>query len=45
MPIPEKKTNESRGEFLMRCMQDHTMIKEYPEQDQRYAVCIAQWES
>lgn len=45
MPLPEKKINEKRGEFLMRCMQDHVMIDEYPDQSQRYAICIAQWES
>lgn len=45
MPLPEKKASESRGEFIVRCMQDHTMIAEFPEQDQRYAVCITQWES
>lgn len=44
MPLPTKKASENRSEFIMRCMQDHTMIDEFPEQEQRYAVCVAQWE-
>lgn len=26
------------------CMADGTMVSEYPDSPQRYAVCLAQWE-
>jgi len=44
MPLPTKKPNENKNEFLTRCVHDHTMVKEYPKPMQRVAVCIAQWE-
>lgn len=42
MPIPQKRSNESRDEFVERCMNDEVMKREYPDTDQRYAVCSAQ---
>lgn len=41
MPIPSKRKNEERNNFISRCMSDSTMKKEYPEQKQRAAVCIS----
>jgi len=43
MPLPEKKENESKAEFISRCMGESSMITEFPEGPQRFAVCQAQW--
>jgi len=42
MPIPEKKSNEDTQKFLARCMSDEIMKKEYPDTQQRVAVCLSQ---
>lgn len=42
MPIPSPQTNESRDEFMTRCMSDSVMVDEY-EPAQRYAVCNSKW--
>lgn len=42
MPLPEPKQNETRGEFLLRCMADETARREFPNDSQRYAVCNSQ---
>jgi len=44
MPIPEPQTNETQDEFIERCMSDETMKSEFPDEKQRYAVCISQWQ-
>lgn len=44
MPIPTPEPDETRGEFITRCMLDDTMRKEYPESDQRYVVCSQTFE-
>jgi HK97 family phage prohead protease len=41
MPLPEPHADESKSEFMGRCME--TLRDEYPDQDQRVAVCLAQW--
>jgi hypothetical protein len=41
MPIPTPTQSEPKDEFLVRCMSDEKMVTEYPEANQRYAVCIA----
>lgn len=43
MPIPTPDDNETRDDFEARCMADDTMVDEYEDEDQRYAVCSAQW--
>jgi hypothetical protein len=45
MPIPKKETGETTNEFINRCMSDDKLIKEYPDNEQRYAVCIGQVET
>lgn len=45
MPLPQKKPDENRNQFLTRCMENSTMNKEYPDQDQKYAVCMSQTKS
>jgi len=41
MPIPEKKENEEKNAFMSRCMSDSVMNKEYPNSDQRIAICMS----
>lgn len=45
MPLPEPNTDEDRGEFIERCLQDDTAKDEFPEQPQRFAVCQSKWEA
>lgn len=40
MPIPKPTPDESRGEFIERCMGDDVMVDEYPNEAQRYAICL-----
>ena len=43
MPIPKPKAEESKIDFVKRCMANDTMAKEYGV-DQRFAICVAKWE-
>lgn len=43
MPIPTPESRDDRATFMRRCMEDTTMLVEYPNEAQRYAVCITQW--
>lgn len=43
MPIPKPKDDENQDEFIERCMGDDTMQEEYPDNDQRLAVCYDAW--
>ena len=40
MPLPQRRNNESRGEFVTRCYTNDTMLEEYPRDKQRMAVCL-----
>ena len=44
MPIPKPKYNESRQNFIERCMGDSTMVDEY-NSNQRLAVCNSSYNS
>ena len=39
MPIPTPKKNETRNDFIQRCMIDPVMINEFKNKDQRLAIC------
>lgn len=39
MPLPKPKANETRREFMQRCITDTTMVNEYRNANQRIAVC------
>jgi hypothetical protein len=39
MPIPTPKQGENCKDFVKRCMKNPTMVKEYPDIKQRYAIC------
>jgi hypothetical protein len=41
MPIPKRRKDEDRTDFLSRCMGDPVMNKDYEDNGQRYAVCIS----
>lgn len=43
MPIPTPNEGEAQRDFIPRCMGDRTMNSEYPERDQRAAVCFSSW--
>jgi hypothetical protein len=42
MPIPKPEKNEDKQKFVARCMANETMKKEYPDNQQRIAVCLGQ---
>src|SRR5690606_39204725 len=44
MPLPKPNDGETKEEFLDRCMADETMQEEFPDEAQRYAVCLVQWD-
>ena len=43
MPIPKPKDGEKEKDFISRCMSNDTMKEEYPDDDQRLAVCYSTW--
>lgn len=43
MPIPKPNEGESQKDFISRCMANPTMNSDYPENDQRAAVCYSAW--
>ena len=42
MPIPQPNSGEHEEQFVQRCMADDGMLSDYPDESQRYAVCISQ---
>ena len=42
MPIPKPEKNEDKDKFVARCMSNETMKKDYPNTNQRIAVCLGQ---
>jgi len=43
MPLPNPNPEEKQQEFMKRCITDPTMETEYPNLQQRMAVCYTQW--
>lgn len=41
MPIPSKRKDEDKNAFMSRCMSDDKMREEYPNNDQRTAICMS----
>lgn len=41
--MPKPKINESEQDFLNRCMGDSEAVADFPEVDQRFAVCTSFW--
>lgn len=44
MPLPIPTSDESKNQFIARCISDAKMQSEYPDTQQRIAVCIVQYE-
>lgn len=44
MPMPKPGDDESKKDFLSRCMGDDIMVSEYEDEKQRYAICNSLWE-
>ncbi len=42
MPLPMRNIDESHEEFIARCMADPVMVREFPDETQRRAVCQRQ---
>ena len=42
MPLPTRKPDENRSEFVLRCMGDADAREEFPDSAQRLAVCNSQ---
>lgn len=42
--MPSPGPTESEDEFISRCMSDEEAMSDFPDEDQRYAVCISKWE-
>ena len=45
MPVPKPSKGEKQDKFHSRCMGDSVMMKEYPDQKQRNAICYSAWEN
>lgn len=43
MPLPKPNAGESQDEFVERCMSNDAMKEEFPDNDQRLAVCYQRW--
>lgn len=43
MPLPRPRKDEAQDVFIARCMGHATMVEDFPDQDQRAAVCYTQW--
>lgn len=44
MPLPIPNADESRDDFISRCMSNDTVQEDFDDNDQRMAVCNRQWE-
>lgn len=44
MPIPTPRKNQEEDSFISSCMSSETMMKEYSNQKQRYAICKSQFD-
>ena len=44
MPLPKPNGSESRDDFVSRCVGDDKVSTEFPDVDQRVAICISQYE-
>lgn len=45
MPQPKPKSDETKDDFLGRCMADGQMNDDFPDDDQRFAVCNSIWDN
>jgi H+/Cl- antiporter ClcA len=45
MPIPSPKNQEKQSDFISRCVSTPVMVKDFPNEQQRLAVCYLQWKN
>ena len=45
MPLPKPNKGESKSDFVARFIENKKMIEEFPDEKQRTAIAISQWES
>lgn len=45
MPIPKPRKNETKNDFIGRCMGSDAMKRDFPDNKQRVAVCQTSWEN
>jgi len=45
MPLPYPRMEEKKKDFMDRCLENETMMLEFRDVAQRYAVCARQWET
>ena len=43
--MPSPRDNETRDDFISRCMGDDEANRDFPDQSQRFAFCNSQWEN
>ena len=43
MPLPKPNSDETKDEFISRCMSNATMKADFSDNDQRLAVCFQRW--
>lgn len=43
MPLPSKRAGQSKKAFISSCMSSEVMLKEFPDQTQRAAVCYQRY--
>ena len=43
MPIPVPNDGETQEEFIRRCMSNDLMVEDFPDEKQRFAVCMKQY--
>lgn len=44
MPLPRPKKNQKRDDFINKCMDNSTMLNEFPDDEQRAAVCYSRFD-
>jgi len=44
MPLPTPRSDESEDEFIDRCMGDSESVADFPDPEQRRAVCQTQFD-
>lgn len=45
MPLPVPKSTETQEKFISRCIANSVMNREYPNREQRLAVCYSIWKN
>ncbi len=43
MPLPERRKGEPHESFVVRCLADAEMVRDYPDLEKRRAACERQW--